>query len=342
MSDDSEREFNEEPVYKTYAEPIRVPPPRAEPAPAAPDPASEPAAPPSEEPPPHEVAREPEREQELVEEPVYKTYVQPIRVPPPRAEPAPQAPAAASEPAAAPRCGAAPARGSAGAGAPAPATAGGNACPRASSRRRRRARASRTTSSARPRSAPAGGASACGPWWRSRWEPCSRSPIRSSTRSARRPGSSVTRYLTSFQPIAVSADQDRRSVESAVNAVRRNPKGRQAAAQRLIGAQADRQALIRRITALGPAPGAARALPGRLTQLLRIQLETGRVWLRWMQRRPFKYLKNDAATRNRTQALLTVAAGLEGILHEALQPARARRRALAHEGRRLSRPRHRG
>jgi hypothetical protein len=116
--------------------------------------------------------------------------------------------------------------------------------------------------------------------------------------------SALKTYLQRFQPIALGADQDRRSVQQAVNAVRKNPKTRTAAAQRLVRANSDRQALIRRIAGLGPAPGAARALPGRLTRLLQIQVETGRVWQRWMQRRPFRYLKHDAATRNRIRTLL--------------------------------------
>jgi hypothetical protein len=45
-------------------------------------------------------------------------------------------------------------------------------------------------------------------------------------------------------------------------------------------------------------------LPGRLTRLLRIQIETARVWQRWMQHHPFVYLKNDRGTRTRVQALL--------------------------------------
>jgi hypothetical protein len=116
--------------------------------------------------------------------------------------------------------------------------------------------------------------------------------------------SSLTQYLRGFQPIAARADQDRRSVQSAVNAVRRNPKGRKAAARRLAGANRDRELLIQRIAALGPAPGAARALPGRLTRLLQSQVATGRVWQRWMVHHPFVYLKHDAATRNRIQSLL--------------------------------------
>ena len=116
--------------------------------------------------------------------------------------------------------------------------------------------------------------------------------------------SSLTQYLTRFQPIAQRADRDRQEVQAAVNAVRRNPKGRAAAARRLVRANDDRAALIRQLAALGPAPGLARPLPGRLTRLLRIQAETGRVWQRWMRHHPFVYLKNDAGTRNRVQALL--------------------------------------
>lgn len=306
MSDDSEHEFHDDPIYKTYVQPVRAPPPRVEPAPQAPDPNSESPTETSGEPPPHEVAREPEREHELVEEPIYKTYVQPVRVPPPRVEPAPQAPDPTSEPATAPSAETPPQEAArepepqrpqppeeppreslAAPAAPAPARGHFKdyefRTPAQRSRRRRiRMRVLAATGIAAvlalayPLVDPFGSSS----------------------------GSSLTRYLQSFQPIAVSADQDRRSVEAAVNAVRSNPKGRKAAAQRLLGAQADRQALIRRIAALGPAPGAARELPGRLTRLLQIQVQTGRVWQEWMQHRPFVYLKNDAATRNRTQALL--------------------------------------
>ncbi|MDP9257255.1 MAG: hypothetical protein M3Q31_11950 [Actinomycetota bacterium] len=116
--------------------------------------------------------------------------------------------------------------------------------------------------------------------------------------------SALTQYLQRFQPIALRADQDRKSVQAAVNAVRSNPKSRTAAARRLVSANRDREALLQRLAGLGPAPAAARALPGRLTRLLRIQVATGRVWQRWMQHRPFVYLKHDAATRSRVQALL--------------------------------------
>ncbi len=116
--------------------------------------------------------------------------------------------------------------------------------------------------------------------------------------------SSLTQYLRHFQPIALRADRDRQDVQAAVNAVRSNPKGRAAAARRLVSANNDRALLIQQLAALEPAPGVARSLPARLTRLLRIQVETARVWQRWMQHHPFVYLKNDSGTRNRVQALL--------------------------------------
>ena len=117
-------------------------------------------------------------------------------------------------------------------------------------------------------------------------------------------GSSLTQYLGRVQPLVQRATADRKSVQAAVNAVRGNPKGRKNAERRLVGANRDRQALIRELNALGTAPIVARALPARLTSLLRSQIQTARVWQRWMGRHPFVYLKHDAATRSRIQALL--------------------------------------
>jgi hypothetical protein len=304
LSDDGERELHEDPIYKTYVQPVRVPPPRAEPAPQAPEPHSEPATTPSGEPPPQEAAREPEPDPELHEDPVYKTYVQPVRVPPQRLEPAPQAPDPPSELATTPS-GEPPPQDAAREPEhdrprppekPPPESLVAPAPPRRSHfkdyefrtpeqvRRRRRIRlrivATIAVAIVLALAYPLV------------------NPFGSSSRSSLAP------YLQRFQPIALRADQDRRSVEAAVNAVRSNPKSRKAAARRLVRANSDRQALIRQLAGLGPAPTAGRALPGRLTQLLRAQVETGRVWLRWMQHRPFVYLKNDAATRNRIQALL--------------------------------------
>ena len=121
-------------------------------------------------------------------------------------------------------------------------------------------------------------------------------------------------------------------MQSAVNAVRHNPKGRKAAARRLASANRDRVALIQRIAALGPAPGAARALPGRLTRLLQSQVQTGRVWQQWMLHRPFVYLKHDAGTRHRIQALLQVTAGVQGIASPRLYSQLTRERRPADAG----------
>jgi hypothetical protein len=117
-------------------------------------------------------------------------------------------------------------------------------------------------------------------------------------------GRSLTQYLGRVQPLVQRATADRKSVQAAVNAVRRNPKGRTRAERQLVRANSDRQALIREVNALGTAPRLAGALPARLTSLLRGQIQTARVWQRWMGRHPFRYLKDDAATRNRVQALL--------------------------------------
>jgi hypothetical protein len=117
-------------------------------------------------------------------------------------------------------------------------------------------------------------------------------------------GSSLTQYLGRVQPLVQRAATDRKSVQAAVNAVRSNPKGRKSAERRLVRANSDRQALIRELNALGTAPLLARALPARLTSLLRSQIQTAQVWQRWMARSPFVYLKHDAATRSRIQALL--------------------------------------
>jgi hypothetical protein len=117
-------------------------------------------------------------------------------------------------------------------------------------------------------------------------------------------GTSLTQYLGRVQPIVQRAAADRKSVQAAVNAVRRNPKGRKSAERQLVRANSDRLALISRLNALGTAPRVASALPARLTSLLRGQIQTARVWQRWMGRRKFVYLKDDAATRNGVQALL--------------------------------------
>ena len=110
--------------------------------------------------------------------------------------------------------------------------------------------------------------------------------------------------MLNVQPIALRAGQDRRSVQAAVNAVRGNPKTRVAAARRLAAANSDREALIRRLASLGPGPGSASALPARLTRLLRVQIQTGRVWQRWMVHKPFVYLKHDRGDANREIATL--------------------------------------
>ena len=245
MSGDSDDENHEEAVYKTYLQPLRVPPSRVEPPPPPAEPESDPVAAASPPPPPE--------------------------APPQQASPAPPAPQKPPSDAAARRAGddfknfefRAPGQ--------------------TSGRRRllRRATAAVVAAVALALAYPLV------------------NPFGSSS------GSSLTQYLQRFQPIALRADQDRKSVQAAVNAVRRNPKTRTAAARRLVSANNDRAALIRRLAALGPAPAAARALPGRLTRLLQIQVETGRVWQRWMQHRPFVYLKHDAATRHRVQALLS-------------------------------------
>ena len=242
MSGDSDDENHEEAVYKTYLQPLRVPPPRVEPPPPPPEPESETVA-----------------------------AASPVPPPPEAASPAPPAPQK-----------------------PPPDAAARHArddfknfevrTPGQTSGRRRllrRATAAVVAAVALALAYPLV------------------DPFGSSS------GSSLTQYLQRFQPIALRADQDRKSVQAAVNAVRRNPKTRTAAARRLVSANNDRAALIRRLAALGPAPAAARALPGRLTRLLQIQVETGRVWQRWMQHRPFVYLKHDAATRHRVQALLS-------------------------------------
>jgi hypothetical protein len=117
-------------------------------------------------------------------------------------------------------------------------------------------------------------------------------------------GSSLTQYLGRVQPLVQRAAVDRRSVQAAVSAVRSNPTSRTSAERRLVGVNRDRQALIRQLNALGTAPGVARALPARLASLLRSQIQTARVWQRWMGHHPFVYLKHDAATRSRIQALL--------------------------------------
>ncbi len=117
-------------------------------------------------------------------------------------------------------------------------------------------------------------------------------------------GKSLTQYLGRVQPIVQRAATDRKSVQAAVNAVRRNPKGRKSAERQLVRANNDRLALIGRLNALGKGPRVASALPARLTSLLRGQIQTARVWQRWMGRKKFVYLKDDAATRNRVQALL--------------------------------------
>jgi hypothetical protein len=240
-------------------------------------------------------------EDEEREEAVYKTYVQPLRVPPPPAEP----PAAPPEPEREPGAAASPPPlpqdappEPAGPATRAPETPPPGAAPRPAGDgvkdfefRTAREKSGRRRVLARAVTAivAAVGLALAYPLV---------DPFGSSTPS------SLTRYLQRFQPIALRADQDRRSVQEAVKAARSNPKGRAAAARRLVRANRDRELLIRRLTVLGAAPGVARPLPGRLTRLLRIQIATGRVWQRWMQHRPFVYLTHDAATRNRVQALL--------------------------------------
>lgn len=291
MSHDGEDENQEDPGYKTYLEPLRVPPAPAEPQPPPTEPASEP--------PSDEGEGEGEGEGEDQEAPVYKTYVQPLRVPATRAEPPPTPPEPRSEPVAEPIPPPRPAPPEPGSRPdrapqsppppipPLPARADFENFefrkPGQASRRRRVF--GRT-----------GAAVAVAVMLALAYPLVN--PFGSSSRS------SLTQYLQRFQPIALRADQDRRSVQAAVNAVRRNPKSRTAAARRLVSANKDRQTLIRRLAGLGPAPGPARALPGRLARLLRSQVETARVWQRWMLHRPFVYLKHDRGTRNRIQALL--------------------------------------
>jgi hypothetical protein len=117
-------------------------------------------------------------------------------------------------------------------------------------------------------------------------------------------GSSLTRYLGQVQPLVQRSTADRKSVQAAVNAVRRNPKSAKSAERQLLRANSDRQALIRQLDSLGTPPRVARALPARFKSLLGGQIQTARVWQRWMGRHPFVYLKNDATTRNRVESLL--------------------------------------
>jgi hypothetical protein len=285
LSGDGDAENQEDPGYRTYMQPSSVPPGDV-------DPPRQPAVDPSPQPPaepalPHD--------DDLEEAAVYKTYLQPLRVPPapvespppppepePVAAPSPQPPPqeAESPPPRAPE-------------KPPPPVA-----PAASRTDFKDFKFRSRGQAGRPRRVLARvGATIVVAVGLALAYPLV-NPFGSSS------GSSLTQYLQRFQPIAARADQDRRSVQSAVNAVRRNPKSRKAAARRLAGANRDREALIRRLAALGPAPGAARALPGRLTRLLQSQVETGRVWQRWMVHHPFVYLKHDAATRNRIQSLL--------------------------------------
>jgi hypothetical protein len=294
LSDDGAAENQEDAGYRTYMQPS--------PAPQAGEPPPQPAAEPPPQPPP-EPASEPvsSDDDDPEEAAVYKTYVQPLRVPSPRVEATPPAPEPENEPIAAasppplpqeapPQLASPPSRAPE---APPPVAAPRSAWadfknfefrkPGHTSGRRRLLKRAATAvvvavalALAYPLVNPFGSSSA----------------------------SSLTQYLQRFRPIALRADQDRRSVQSAVNAVRSNPKSRTGGARRLLSANNDREVLIQRLAGLGPAPGVARALPGRLTRLLRIQVETGRVWQRWMQHRPFVYLKHDPATRNRVQGLL--------------------------------------
>jgi len=289
LSDDGEAENQEDPGYQTYLQPAAGPPARDEPP-------RQPAVEPPPQPPPEPASSGDDSEEAAV----YKTYVQPVRVPPvvpatpPSTPPTPEPVAEASPPPIsheAPPESASPAPEEP--ATPVPAAGATSAwadfknfefrSPGQTSRRRRvlvRVAAAVVAAVALALAYPLV------------------NPFGSSS------GSALTQYLQRFQPIALRADQDRRSVQAAVNTVRSNPKRRAVAARRLVRANRDRQGLIQRLAGLGPAPGAARPLPGRLTRLLRVQVETGRVWQRWMQRHPFVYLKQDAATRSRVQGLL--------------------------------------
>ena len=240
-------------------------------------------------------------EDEDHEEAIYKTYVQPVRVPTPRPEPTPAPPEPESEPVAAasppPPVQEAPPQPA----SPPPRTP--EAPPHVAAPRSAWAdfknfefRTPGQTSGRRRLLVRLGAAAAVAVALALAYPIVD--PFGSSSPSA------LTQYLQRFQPIALRADRDRKDVQAAVNAVRSNPKSRTSAARRLVTANKDREALIQQIASLGPPPAAARALPDRLTRLLRIQIATGRVWQRWMQHRPFVYLKHDAATRSRVQALL--------------------------------------
>jgi hypothetical protein len=235
------------------------------------------------------------------EEPVYKTYVHPLRAPLARVEPAPQPPEPVSEPVAtttpppAPQA-APPEPQSAPPPPPASPPAVVPPVPHRSEFKNFEFRKAGLPSGRRRLGARVGAAIVVAVGLALAYPIVN--PFGSSS------GASLTRYLGRVQPIVSRAAQDRRSVQSAVNAVRSNPKGRTGAARQLGAANRDRQALIQKVASLGSAPGAASALPARLTRLLQIQIQTGRVWQRWMLQHPFKYLKHDAATRGRIQSLL--------------------------------------
>ena len=260
MSGDSDDENHEEAVYKTYLQPVRVPPPRVEPPPPPPEPESDPVAAASPAPPPPEA-------------------------PPQAASPAPPAPQK-----------------------PPPDAAARHArddfknfefrTPGQTSGRRRLLRraavavvAAVALALAYPLVNPFGSSS----------------------------GSSLTQYLQRFQPIALRADQDRKSVQAAVNAVRRNPKTRTAAA-RSIGQREQRprsaDSAARRPRAgsggRARAPGqahAASADPGRDgTRLAALDAAPP---LRLPQAR-----RCDAPSRSGAAELAAV---IQGILHAALR-----------------------
>jgi hypothetical protein len=286
VSGDSEDDDREEAVYKTYLQPLRVPDPEPAAGPAPPPPDPDPA-----------VIAQPEATPlpglgDDEEAALYKTYVAPIRVPVPRAEPAPPPPPPAPEPAAVtspeplpqePRSAAPKA-----ADVPPPAA---KPVKDFEFRRGQARRGRRVLVRALGAVVVAVGLALAYPLVH---------PFGSSSS----PGKSLTQYLGRVQPIVQRAAADRKSVQAAVNAVRRNPKGRKSAERQLVRANNDRLALIGRLNALGSAPRVAGALPARLTSLLRGQIQTARVWQRWMGRRTFVYLKDDAATRNRVQSLL--------------------------------------